>query len=173
MLEINPNLYDVHLNLGIANKSLGKFSEAETNFKEAIRIKPNDPDSHFNLASLYGNSRKFVQASREFDRADALYKEKGRNPPEQFFYDKSRAHNQAGIELIQSQKFDDALIQFEKSVRQNSDLISARFNLAKLLLELKKDTKKAKMHIKAALALKPNPEQKQTLKALLNQTNNQ
>ena len=173
LLEINPNLYDVHLNLGIANKSLGKFSEAEANFKEAIRIKPNDPDSHFNLASLYGNSRKFIQASQEFDQADALYKVKGQNPPEQFFYDKSRAHNQAGIELIQSQKFDDALIQLEKSVRHNPGLISARFNLAKLLLKLKKDTKKAKMHIKAALALKPNPEQKQTLKALLNQTNNQ
>ena len=172
LLEINPNLYDVHLNLGIANKSLGKFSEAETNFKEAIRIKPDDPDSHFNLASLYGNLRKFLQASQEFDRADALYKVKGQNPPEQFFYDKSRAHNQAGIELIQSQKFDDALIQLEKSVRQNPGLLSARFNLAKLLIELKKDTKEAKMHLKAALTLKPNPEQQRSLKELLNQTNN-
>tara|TARA_B110000014_G_scaffold130205_1_gene89803 strand:+ start:100 stop:939 length:840 start_codon:yes stop_codon:yes gene_type:complete len=172
LLEINPNLYDVHLNLGIANKSLGKFSEAETNFKEAIRIKPDDPDSHFNLASLFGNSRKFLQASQEFDRADALYKVKGQNPPEQFFYDKSRAHNQAGIELIQSQKFDDALIQLEKSVRQNPGLLSARFNLAKLLLELKKDTKEAKMHLKAALTLNPNPEQQRSLKELLNQTNN-
>ena len=172
LLEINPNLYDVHLNLGIANKSLGKFSEAETNFKEAIRIKPDDPDSHFNLASLFGNSRKFLQASQEFDRADALYKVKGQNPPEQFFYDKSRAHNQAGIELIQSQKFDDALIQLEKSVRQNPGFLSARFNLAKLLLELKKDTKEAKMHLKAALTLNPNPEQQLILKELLNQTNN-
>ena len=98
---------------------------------------------------------------------------KAQNPPEHFFYDKSRAHNQAGIDLIQSQKFDDALIQLEKSVRQNPGLLSARFNLAKLLLELKKDTKKVKMHLKAALALKPNPEQKRTLKELLNQTSTQ
>ena len=173
LLEINPHLYDVHLNLGIAHKSLGKFSEAEKNFKEAIRIKPTNPNSHFNLASLYGNLRKFIKASQEFDRAHALYKVKGQNPPEQFFYDKSRAHNQAGIELIQSQKFDEALIQLKKSVRQNPNLLSARFNLAKLLLKLKKDPKKAKTHLKAALALKPNPEQKAALKELLNQTNTQ
>ena len=173
LLEINPHLYDVHLNLGIAHKSLGKFSEAEKNFKEAIRIKPTNPNSHFNLASLYGNLRKFIKASQEFDRAHALYKVKGQNPPEQFFYDKSRAHNQAGIELIQSQKFDEALIQLKKSVRQNPNLLSARFNLAKLLLQLKKDPKKAKTHLKAALALKPNPEQKEALKELLNQTNTQ
>ena len=83
---------------------------------------------------------------------------------------KSTSHN---ILIITYWAFDDALIQLEKSVRHNPGLISARFNLAKLLLKLKKDTKKAKMHIKAALALKPNSEQKQTLKALLNQTNNQ
>ena len=173
LLEINPNLYDVHLNLGIANKSLGKYAEAEKNFKEAIRIKPNDPDSHFNLASLHGNLRKFVQASKEFDRADTLYKVMGQNPPNHFFYDKSRAHNQAGIELIQSKNFDEALIQFKKSVRQNPNLLSARFNLAKLLLELKKEPKKVRSHLKAALALKPNPDQKRALRELLNQTNTQ
>ena len=135
LLQINPHLYDVHQNLGIAYKSLGNFPEAEKHFKEAIRIEPTDPNSHFNLASLYGNLGQFVQASREFDQASALYKTTGKYPPRQFYSDKARAHNQAGIELIQSQKFEEALIQFEKSIRQNSKLLPARFNLAKLLLE--------------------------------------
>ncbi|MBC8286261.1 MAG: tetratricopeptide repeat protein [Nitrospinae bacterium] len=169
LLKINPNLYDVHQNLGIAHKSLGKFSEAEKNFKEAIRIEPTDPDSHFNLASLYGNLGKFVQASQEFDRADALYRGRGKGPPQQFHFDKARAHNQAGIELIQLQKFDEALIQLEKSVRQNPNLLSARFNLAKLLLEFKDAPQKARAHLDAALALNPTSEQSRVLTGLINQ----
>ena len=171
LLEINPNLYDVHQNLGIAQKSLGKFSEAEKSFKEAIRIEPTDPDSHFNLASLYGNLGKFIQASQEFDQADALYKAKGKAPPQQFHTDKARAHNQAGIEMIQSNKFEDALILLEKSVRQNPRLLSARFNLAKLLLEFKNDPQKARSHLNAALTLNPTANQAQVLRDLLNQTN--
>ena len=171
LLKINPNLYDVHQNLGIAQKSLGKFSEAEKSFKEAIRIEPTDPDSHFNLASLYGNSGKFVQASQEFDQADALYRAKRKAPPQQFYSDKARAHNQAGIEMIQQNKFEDALILLEKSVRQNPKLLSARFNLAKLLLEFKNDPQKARTHLNAALTLNPTANQAQILRDLLNQTN--
>jgi Tfp pilus assembly protein PilF len=171
LLVINPQLYDVHQNLGIAHKSLGKFSEAEKSFKEAIRIKPTSPGSHFNLASLYGNLGKFVQASEEYDQADALYKATGKWPPQQFYSDKARAHNQAGIEMIQLNKFDDALILLEKSVRQNPKLLSARFNLAKLLLEFKNDPQKAKVHLNAALTLNPTANQAQILRDLLNQTN--
>jgi len=167
LLQINPHLYDVHQNLGIAYKSLGNFPEAEKHFKEAIRIKPMDPSSHFNLASLYGNLGHFVQASREFDRADALYKTTGDYPPRQFFSDKARAHNQAGIELIQLKKIEPAIVQFEKSVQQNPKLLSARFNLAKLLLEFKNDPEKAKTHLQAGLALNPTPQQTQVLKNLL------
>ncbi|MEE3348011.1 MAG: tetratricopeptide repeat protein [Nitrospinota bacterium] len=169
LLQINTNLFDVHQNLGIAHKSLGNFPEAEKHFKEAISIEPMDPSSHFNLASLYGNLGYFVQASREFDRADALYKTTGKYPPRQFFSDKARAHNQAGIELGQSQKFEEALIQFEKSVQQNPKLLSARFNLAKLLLEFKNDPEKAKTHLQLALALNPTLEQTQVLRDLIKQ----
>jgi protein O-mannosyl-transferase len=171
LLEINPNLYDVHQNLGIAQKSLAKFSEAEKSFKEAIRIQPTDPDSHFNLASLYGNLGKFTQASQEFDQADALYKFRRKAPPQQFYSDKARAHNQAGIEMIQLNKFEDALTLLKKSVQQNPRLLSARFNLAKLFLEFKNDPRQANIHIRAALALNPTTNQVQILKNLLNQTN--
>ena len=167
LLVINPNLYDVHQNLGIAHKSLGMFAEAEKNFKEAIRIEPKNPASHFNLASLYGNLGKFVWASQEFEKAAALYRSMGKGAPPQFYIDKSRAHNQAGIELIQAKKFDEALIQLEKSVRENPRLLSARFNLAKLLLEFKNDPQKAKIHLNAALRLNPAPEKKKVLKKIL------
>jgi protein O-mannosyl-transferase len=169
LLRINPNLYDVHQNLGIAHESMGNFPKAEKHFKEAIRIQPREPSSHFNLASLYGNLGKFVKAVDEYERADALYKSTGKYHPSPFYSDKARAHNQAGIQLGQLKKFEEALIQFEKSVGQNPKLLSARFNLAKLLLEFKNDSEKSKTHLKAALALNPTPQQAQVLKDLLKQ----
>jgi protein O-mannosyl-transferase len=169
LLQINPNLYDVHQNLGIAYKNLGGFLKAEQHFKEAIRIEPMAPSSHFNLATMFGNMGKFVQAIEEYEKADALYKTTGKYHPPQFYSERARAHNQAGIQLGQLQKFEEALIQFEQSVRQNPKLLSARFNLAKLLLEFKNDPEKAKIHLQAALALNPSPEQSQILLQLLNQ----
>jgi protein O-mannosyl-transferase len=169
LLKINPNLYDVHQNLGIAYKSLGNLAKSEHHFKEAVRVEPEAPSSHFNLASLYGNLGKFVQASEEYEQADKWYKVTGKYPPPQFSSDKARAHNQAGIQLGQLQNFEEALLQFEKSVRQDPKLLSARFNLAKLLLEFKHDAKKAAVQLKSALALNPTPQQAQVLKELLNQ----
>lgn len=167
LLRINPNLYDVHQNLGIAYKNLGSFPKAEQHFKEAIRIQPMSPSSHFNLASLYGDLEKLIQAIEEYEQADTLYKTTGKYHPPSFNSDKARAHNQAGIELGQLQNFEEALIQFEKSVRQDPKLLSARFNLAKLLLEFRNDQKKATTHLKAALKLNPTSQQTQVLKNLL------
>ena len=114
LLRINPNLYDVHQNLGIAYKRLGNSAKAEQHFKEAIRIQPMEPSSHFNLASLYGNIGKYIQAITEYEQADTLYKTTGKYHPPSFYSDKARAHNQAGIELGQLQNFDEAFVQFEQ-----------------------------------------------------------
>jgi protein O-mannosyl-transferase len=172
LLKINPNLYDVHQNLGIAYKNLGNLPKAEQHLKEAVRIQPGDPSSHFNLASLYGNLGRFIQAVEEYEQADRFYKITGKYHPPPFYSDKARAHNQAGIQMGQLQNFEGALTQFKKSVGLNPKLLSARFNLAKLLIEFKNDSTKATTHLKAALALNPTPQQTQVLENLLNQIEN-
>jgi protein O-mannosyl-transferase len=169
LLRINPNLYDVHQNLGIAYKNLGSIPKAEQHFKEAIRIQPMAPSSHFNLASLYGHSKQFTQAIAEYEQADTLYKATGKYHPPQFHTDVARAHEQAGIELGREQNFQEALVHFKKAVGHNPKLLSARFNLAKLLLEFKNDTKNAEIHLKAALTLNPTAQQAKILKDLLKQ----
>ena len=75
LLKINPGLYDVHQNMGLAYKSMGDITNAEKKFKDAIRIKFKAPEAHYNLASLYGNLGKAIQASEEFDISEKLYKE--------------------------------------------------------------------------------------------------
>jgi tetratricopeptide (TPR) repeat protein len=73
--------------------------------------------------------------------------------------------------MTQLNKFEDALILLEKSVRQNPRLLPARFNLAKLLLEFKNDPQKAKTHLNAALNFNPTANQRQVLRDYLVRTN--
>ena len=170
LLQINPGLYDVHQNMGLAYKSMGDTANAEKKFKDAIRINFNAPEAHFNLASLYGNLGKAIESSKEFDISAKLFRGHINQPPQSFYLDKARAHNQAGIAFSKVKKFDSALEQFKKSVQQNPRSLEARFNLSKLLLEFKNDKTRASVHIKEALKLNPTARQIQVLQALLDQT---
>jgi protein O-mannosyl-transferase len=170
LLKINPGLYDVHQNMGLAYKSMGDITNAERKFKDAIRINFNAPEAHYNLASLYGNLGKAIESSKEFDISAKLFRGHINQPPKNFYFDKARAHNQAGIAFSKKERFDSALEQFEKSVQQNPRSLEARFNLAKLLLEFKSDKTRASAHIKEALKLNPTAPQTQVLQNLLLQT---
>ena len=172
LLKINPGLYDVHQNMGLAYKSMGDITNAEKKFKDAIRIRFNAPEAHYNLASLYGKIGKAIQACEEFDIAEKLYREHINPPPQNFYSDKARAHNQAGISYINAKKYEEALNQFKKSVKQNPNSLTARFNLSRLLLDFKNDKQQASMHLKEALQLNPNKQQNHVLKKLLSQISN-
>jgi len=167
LLKINPGLYDVHQNMGLAFQHLGDMTNAERKFKDAIRINYKAPEVHYNLASLYGSIGKPIESSKEFDISAKLFTGHINGPPHAFNLDKARAHNQAGIAYINVKKYEEALQQFEKSVKQNPKLLEARFNLAKLLLELKNDKIQTTIHLKEALKLNPTPSQTQALQNLL------
>jgi protein O-mannosyl-transferase len=167
LLRINPGLYDVHQNMGLTYKHLGDWANAEKKFKDAIRINFNAPEAHYNLAGLYGNQGKAIEASKEFDISARLFNGHVNRPPHSFYAEKARAHNQAGVAFINSKKYDEALEQFEKSVKQNPKSLEGRFNLAKLLLDFKNDKPQAATHLKEALKLNPTPQQTQILQNLL------
>jgi len=169
LLKINPGLYDVHQNMGLAFQHLGDMTNAEQKFKDAIRINYKAPEAHYNLASLYGSLGKPIESSKEFDISAKLFIGHINGPPHAFYLDKARAHNQAGIAYINARKYEEALQQFEKSVKQNPKLLEARFNLAKLLLEFKNDKTQTAIHLKEALKLNPTPSQTQVLQSLLSQ----
>ena len=167
LLKIYPNHFDLHQNMGLAFKHLGDMTNAEKKFKDAISTKPKAPEAHYALASLYGTIGKPVEAIKEFDISAKLFIGHVYGPPHQFHLDKARAHNQAGIAYINSKKYEEALQQFEKSVKQNPKSLEARFNLAKLLLEFKNDKTQTAIHLKEALKLNPTPSQTQVLQNLL------
>ena len=143
------------------------MTNAEKKFKDAIQIKFNSPEAHYNLASLYGNQGKAIKASEEFDVSAKLFEGHTTSPPRNFYSDKARAHNQAGIAFINAKKYEEALNQFEKSVNQNPNSLDARINLAKLLFEFKNDKMRTVTHLKEALKLNPTPSQNKVLQNLL------
>jgi len=185
LLRTHNGHFDLHQNMGIAFKHLGDMTNAERKFKDAISIKPKAAEPHYALASLYGSLGKPIEASKEFDISAKLFIEGMNNPtfyyqghvklprpfvngpPHEFYLDKARAHNQAGIAYINLKKYEEALQQFEKSVKQNPKSLEARFNLAKLLLEFKNDKVQTAIHLKEALKLNPTPSQAQVLQKLL------
>ena len=111
----------------------------------------------------------YKRQSKEFDISAKLFIGHVNGPPHQFYLDKARAHNQAGIAYINSKEYEEALQQFEKSVKQNPRSLEARFNFAKLLLEFKSNKVQAAIHLKEALKLNPTPTQTQVLQNLLSQ----
>lgn len=51
--EANVNFATGYLNLGIAQRNLEKFDEAEKAYRRALKIRPNSKDAAYNLALLY------------------------------------------------------------------------------------------------------------------------
>ncbi len=52
VVQVRPEMPDVHNNLGVAYHAAGKWREAGQSFEQAIRIHPHYERAYFNLGSL-------------------------------------------------------------------------------------------------------------------------
>ena len=67
-LDLNPNMPEVHVNLGRQLHLLGERGRAEPHYREAVRLAPDDPTPHFNLGVLLeelGRKDEAVHAYRQ------------------------------------------------------------------------------------------------------------
>ena len=62
IVEIEPDNYKAHNNLGNALKELGKLEEAATSYRKAIKIKSNYTKAYFNLGNILNDFGKFKEA---------------------------------------------------------------------------------------------------------------
>ena len=62
IVEIEPNNYKAHNNLGNALKELGKLKEATTSYRQAVKIQPDYSKAHFNLGNILNDFGKFKEA---------------------------------------------------------------------------------------------------------------
>ncbi len=80
--EVNAIIY---ANIGSAYASAGEMKEAETNFLEALEVKPRDPDTLLNLAHLY-------EASKNYQAAVPCYRKVIALKPDSFDVNKNLAY---------------------------------------------------------------------------------
>jgi tetratricopeptide (TPR) repeat protein len=107
ILEIEPENDRAHKKLGDCLHDLGRYNEAESEFKEAIMIKPDDVEYRCYLANLLVElgSERYEDAKKEFEEALRL------NP------DDYLTHNDYGVLLHKWKRYNEAERKFKEALR--------------------------------------------------------
>jgi len=67
IIRYSPASFQAYNNLGMQYEYLGRFDEAEHEYKRALQIKPDLIETHANLASLYFKLKLYNQAKAEYE----------------------------------------------------------------------------------------------------------
>lgn len=107
--------------LGIALLELNRKEESLTSMQRALRILPDDPIAHFNLALAYTQMKNFSSAEQHYKQAIQL------NP------EMLEAYNNLGNLLAALSKFEEAESCFRDLIRYKPEFALAHLNLANVL----------------------------------------
>lgn len=69
VLELDPALGDVHLNLGRLLHEKGKVVEAEQCYRRALELTPDEPIAAFDLGVALHDQERFAEAAEAYERA--------------------------------------------------------------------------------------------------------
>lgn len=141
-LQINPNNFVAHNNLGLAYKEMGRDSEAMWHYKKALEISPYYPLAHNNIGNIYLEKNDEKTALLHYKNALAL------DP----HY--AEAYNNIGAIFLKNDNLAEAEKYFLKALELNSHDPRFHFNMA-LLSSTRGDFEKAKMHYSEVLRYRP------------------
>jgi len=122
-IDAFPAYVDARLNLGAALEKLGRTDEARRQYEVALKLQPDSPLVHYNLANL------LLGHEGDLDQVAAHYRETLRHAP---YY--ARAHANLGIVLLRQRKYEQSLKHLREAVRLNPRLVPAWTNLGRALL---------------------------------------
>ncbi len=143
ILKENPNLDNVHNNLGLILLSFGKYEEAELSLKKAININPNSANTLNNLGVVMKNLNRLNEAEINLKKAIKI------NP------NYADANINLAIILADKDNLNESEFYFKKSLEFKKDLVKVHLGLALTLQKLKKFDE-AILNYKKVLKLKPN-----------------
>jgi tetratricopeptide (TPR) repeat protein len=115
---IIDNNWEAHARLGLVFSKEGRLDEAISQYREALRLKPDDADAHYDLANA-------LYRKRLWDEAIGQYREDLKLSP-----DDPEGHNNLGVVLFQKGNLNEAITQFQKALRLKPDYANAQKNLA-------------------------------------------
>jgi tetratricopeptide (TPR) repeat protein len=105
--EFAQEMLDCYQESGIAYYNKGDFANADVNFKQVLKMNPNDANAVNNLGAIYLNGKNYPQAIEMFKKAIAL------NP--QYY----NAYSNLGRAYYFTQQYDAALDMFNKELAIN------------------------------------------------------
>jgi tetratricopeptide (TPR) repeat protein len=177
-LDVTENNYTIHNNLGIALAKAGRSIEANRQYLEALRIKPDFVEAHLNLGNLLMGMDKMDEAMEHFHKALKIYPDfrgvhyslgraqskLGRTEAAIRHYSRelqlapndADVHNNMGLLLVKQGRVWAAISHFEKALYIDSGHTNAYKNLNNILKAQKKYNNENLT--KALSALKLNPE---------------
>ena len=166
LLEMALDRYDkyrwgytmpANLNFSLArvNFELRLFSEAEKDLKRYLTETPESPNGLLLLGKIY-------QQMGKIDSAILSY-QKIKGSPEI----EAKASNNLGLIYLSLNQPQNALLEFERSLRINPKLSDTHYNLGRLIIDSKGDIELAREHLNTAFSMTENPALKIQIKKLL------
>ncbi len=173
----NPACWMAHINLGTTLDRKGQTDEAIRQYREAIRLRPDDAEAYYNLGIVLAEKGQTEGAIRQYQKAIRLRPDdagahynlgivlagKGQTDGAIRQYqeairlklDDAKAHNNLGIVLAEKGQIDDAISQFREAIRFKPDYAEAHNNLDNAL-GMKGQIDDAISQFREVLRLKPD-----------------
>jgi len=95
-------------------KELSRFDEAEKNYNQAIKFRPNFAEAFNNLGNLLKELSRFDEAEKNYNQAI------------KFRPNFAEAFNNLGILLKELSRFDESIVKFKESLKINPELATAK-----------------------------------------------
>jgi len=122
IMEVNPDVPEVHQNLGSIYSQKKDFPAAEAEYEKALELRPGSADIAAALAGVY-------RENGQPDKAMALMtKAAGENP------DDAKAQFNKGIYLLNANQSEEAIKAFEAAVAADPTMAEAYFRLGTLMV---------------------------------------
>jgi tetratricopeptide (TPR) repeat protein len=176
-LEMTPNNFLMHNNLGVALANLGRNEEAIAHYVEAVRIKPDFAEAYNNLGQVLTRQGRIQEAIAHYTKAlqinpnytqvhknlGRILAHQGKNQEAIVHYTEAlridpsdaEAHNNLGLVLTRQGRFQEAIIHITEALRIEPDYAEIYINLGNIFLEQGK-IEEAIPHYTKALRIKPN-----------------
>jgi len=147
-IEKDPRCFEGYFGLANFEFQQQQFENAKANYEKALQINPSDVTTHRQLGiccEILGHSK---EAKKYFETAIKLSQE---NKP---LYDEARLETAKGVELMQSERYEEALSFFKSATEKWPNLYEAHLHLAGTYLLLGK-LQDSKEYYRRALAINP------------------
>ncbi len=147
-LACNPGYWWAHHELGSLEQGEGHLEKAIEYYREAISLKADEPDPHYNLAVALANLKRLDEAIREYEKTLELQPNNA-----------VAKHNLGDTYLLKGD-LEKAMAYCREALQLDPDFAEAHYNLSKILF-LRGRSDEAVAELQAAVASRPDYQEAQ------------